>query len=525
MHAYHDHALSGGHFAYKPTYEKIRQKYWWPTMTRDIRTWCLECQACQRRKTAHRRPKLPTGHAPVERPFQRISVDLVEYKSLSKSATGVPCKFVLSIMDHLTRFAILTPIPNKAAETVARVIIDRLISVFGPPETLHSDQGTEFENKIIHQLQTILGYEKTRTTPYRPQGNSVSERVHATMHTMLAMHSSMDYNNWADLLPLVQLAYNTSFNTTMQETPYFLMFGRQARLPVDVILGIPHVGSTTDTEKFTQQTRDNLQIAFELARQNLKERADKQAAQNRKLPQYPVFKSGQKVLVYRPYQESDGPNPKLIMPWRGPYIICSQLSPVVYRVRRAKETREISVHLAHLKPYHERQKPPAPQFDKLAEYFLGKQIPLPAVDNDENQPRIERYVVDKVVDHKFGRGRKTPHNYKYRLRLKGYGPESDLVYRADEVPQCHELIAAYRSKHGLDTTPAKQQSSTTRPIEKLKRKRDEGRDQSKRKRARHQRDEQSNECNSRRVHNANTQRKSKRRRKANTKYISNVNKR
>ena len=131
---------------------------------------------------------------------------------------------------------------------------------------LHSDQGTEFENKVIHQLQTILGYKKTCTTPYRPQGNSVSERVHSTMHAMLAMHSSMGRDNWAELLPMVQLAYNTSFSATMHETPYFLMFERQARLPVDVILGIPHVGPTTDTEELAQNTRDNLQIAFELAR-------------------------------------------------------------------------------------------------------------------------------------------------------------------------------------------------------------------------------------------------------------------
>ena len=80
MHAYHDHVLYGGHLASRPTYEKIRQKYWWPSMNRDVRTCCQECQACQRRKTAHNRNKLPTGHVPVQRPFERISVDLVEYK-------------------------------------------------------------------------------------------------------------------------------------------------------------------------------------------------------------------------------------------------------------------------------------------------------------------------------------------------------------------------------------------------------------------------------------------------------------
>ena len=164
LHAYHDHVLSGGHLAFRPTYDKIRQKYWWPTVSRDVREWCEKCQACQRRETAHNRPKLPTGHLPVERPFQRISVDLVEYKSVSRSAAGTECKYVLSMMDHLTRFAVLLPVRNKTAETVAQAIIERIISIFGPPETLHSDQGPEFENKVIYQLQQILGYKKTRTT-------------------------------------------------------------------------------------------------------------------------------------------------------------------------------------------------------------------------------------------------------------------------------------------------------------------------------------------------------------------------
>lgn len=83
------------------------------------------------------------------------------------------------------------------------------------------------------------------------------------MHAMLSMHSSMERDNWAEVLPRVQLAYNTSFNKIMHETPFFLMFGRQARLPADVILGIPHVGSSADTEMFTKTTRENLQMAYE----------------------------------------------------------------------------------------------------------------------------------------------------------------------------------------------------------------------------------------------------------------------
>ncbi|CAM9650483.1 unnamed protein product [Laminaria digitata] len=68
------------------------------------------------------------------------------------------------MMDHLTRFTLLTQIPNKSADTVAKAMIDRIVGIFDPPAILRSDQGPEFDNKIIFQLQSILGYKKTRSS-------------------------------------------------------------------------------------------------------------------------------------------------------------------------------------------------------------------------------------------------------------------------------------------------------------------------------------------------------------------------
>lgn len=158
----------------------------------------------------------------MQRRSQRISFNLLEYISRSiSSATGVTGKYVFFIMDHLICLAMLIAIPHTSATAIGNALIDRVIICFGAPETLHLGQGPKFENKVICQLQIILGFHKVRTTPYSPQGNSVSERVHSTMYTMLAMQSSIEQDNWVTVLPFVQLAYDTSFSTTVMKYPSF----------------------------------------------------------------------------------------------------------------------------------------------------------------------------------------------------------------------------------------------------------------------------------------------------------------
>ena len=125
---------------------------------------------------------------------------------------------------------------------------------------------------------------------------------------------------------------------------------------------------------------------------------------------------------------------------------------MVYRIRHPDDMKQVLVHLAHIKSYRPRQSAPAPDFHKLEELFLGKTLPTPALKESETvPPHIGIYQVADVVGHRRGQGRHSPHNYIYCLRLKGFGPEADLEYRAHQVPQCQDLIAAYRAQHQLDT--------------------------------------------------------------------------
>ena len=120
------------------------------------------------------------------------------------------------------------------------------------------------------------------------------------------------------------------------------MFGRAGTLPVELILGVPSTDAPQSQLDYSRRTVENLQLAYELARRNLKERADKQAVENEKLS-FPCFKMGDRVLLHRPYHDTDGPNPKLVSPWHGPYTVRAKLSPVIYRVSKPNEPNKITV--------------------------------------------------------------------------------------------------------------------------------------------------------------------------------------
>ena len=203
----------------------------------------------------------------------------------------------------------LVALPDKKEQTITKYFVERVFCIFGPLDTLHFDQGPEFENKVVKQLQDIF---VTRKPKRRPIVRKATRCRSVCIRPMLSMYSNIAQNIWAKVLPFTQLAHNTCFSSTIHETPFFLIFGRQAQLPINIIFGIPHVGRSTTTEEFAHSTRENLQIAFELAPRNLSERRNKQKANNSKFPPIPDFTPGQKVLVYKLHQSTGGPNPKLI---------------------------------------------------------------------------------------------------------------------------------------------------------------------------------------------------------------------
>ena len=147
--------------------------------------------------------------------------------------------------------------------------MDHWITRFGCPESLHSDQGRNFEVKLFTSLTKLLQLDKTRTTAFHPQSNAVIERTNRTLLNMLAKTTDKNQRNWSELLPYVMLAYRTSVHESTGYTPYFLFFGLGATLPIDLQFPLLSDATWTNYHEYVAETRLRFHTAYKQARQYL----------------------------------------------------------------------------------------------------------------------------------------------------------------------------------------------------------------------------------------------------------------
>ena len=110
------------------------------------------------------------------------------------------------------------------------------IMFLGPSRKILSDNGTEFNNKLFEMVAKELGVEhKIYSPPYRPQSSGRIEGFHAFLKTCLAKHVSGNVE-WDEVCTLATAAYNFLPNEHSKESPFFIMFGRDLRLPLAELL-------------------------------------------------------------------------------------------------------------------------------------------------------------------------------------------------------------------------------------------------------------------------------------------------
>ena len=383
LEALHNHSTAG-HLGITKTLQKVRYRFYWPGQRRDIEDWCRACDDCASRKHP------PKPHcAPLQSdlhgiPLQRVAMDILG--PLPETERGH--KYVLVIADYFTKWTEAFPMPNMEAHTVANLFVYHFICRFGAPDYLHTDQGRNFESALMSEVCKLLGVSKTRTSPYHPQSDGLVERFNRTLLNMLSVVAKDNEHDWDLQVPLVMMAYRTSVQESTGATPFSLMFGREARLPIDVIFGPPPGEKPASPSQYALLLRQRLEAAYHCVRTQLS------LQQRRQKTLYDQKASGAPycvrdlVWLHCP-AVARGHSRKFHRPWQGPYNVVKVITDVLYRIQQVKHPRRrVVVHYNRLKAYQGRLNKTFNESPSLSPAPIHRSDPAPQPDSDIDEPVI-----------------------------------------------------------------------------------------------------------------------------------------
>jgi transposase InsO family protein len=334
-----------GHPGRDRTLSLARERFWWPGISTQVEDWIKHCPRCLRRKTLPN--TAPLVNIITTQPMELVCIDFL---SLESSSGGF--ENVLVITDHFTRYAQAFPTRNQTARTTAEILFNQFFAHYGFPRRLHSDQGANFGSQVIRELCSMAGITKSRTTPYHPQGNGLTERFNQTLIGMLGTLTPEKKTSWHRHIPAMTHAYNSIPNTTTGQSPFFLMFGRHPRLPVDIVFGIERNPGSKNTTAYVADLKQRLQDAYKKASEATERAQGRQKQQYDQRVRGALLEPGDRVLVRR--TAFDGKH-KLADKWEHDVcVVDSQpnTNVPVFRVYRENDSSRVTRtrHRNHLMP-------------------------------------------------------------------------------------------------------------------------------------------------------------------------------
>ncbi|PIO68004.1 integrase core domain protein [Teladorsagia circumcincta] len=232
-------------------------------MAEDIYRLCRACDVCQRKKAAARNredllPMVPTAI------LDNVYINLTGPMHTTESGN----RYIMAMVDHFSKYVIAVAIPDCSAVTVARALMDECILKYGVMTELISDNATYFRSETLLELGKLLRIHRYFCTPYHHEGNGASERVFASFQLMLRSYISATQTDWDQFVPACTFMYNTSTHSSTGNTTFFLMFGRDPTLDVDLIIRHHeerHVPSDSSTHTYIERLLPVLHSAWESA--------------------------------------------------------------------------------------------------------------------------------------------------------------------------------------------------------------------------------------------------------------------
>lgn len=342
LHGIHDAA---GHQGRSRTLSLARHRFFWTGMAHDIVHYVRNCKRCIVGKTPEPNARAPLENIHTTEPMELICIDFWSAEQGDNKSVDV-----LVATDHFTKMAFAFLCKNQSAKQVARRLWDDIFCIYGFPKRVHSDQGANFESKLIKELLDMAEIKKSHTTPYHPMGNGITERFNRTLGSMIRALPPKSKAKWPQSLRVLTFCYNCTVHETTGFAPFYLMFGRIPRLPIDVMF--QHVLKNdlviTHSEFVSHLKRDLSEAAEVAQRHSTAEQARHAKLYDRKVKGSPLTVGDRVLLANR----GERGKRKVADKWESiPYEVMSVRSVInVYRVKDTVTGKEKTVHRNLLLP-------------------------------------------------------------------------------------------------------------------------------------------------------------------------------
>ncbi|KAK4511024.1 uncharacterized protein ATC70_012229 [Mucor velutinosus] len=220
-----------GHAGIKTMLKMLTERYWWPGLRKDILDWLKTCTACQlnsRRDHVHQDVMHPLQ---IPQAFDRWHLDFVG----ELPTTGNGNKWLLTAVDYLTNWPIARSVPVASTEAVADFIYEEIVMRFGCPSEIVTDRGANFTSGLVAAYTKRVGTNHKLTSAFHPRTNSKVEPYNGVIKQMLRKYVNGAIHRWDDFVHAALWASRIRVHSTTGFSPYYLVYGREPRLPGDIL--------------------------------------------------------------------------------------------------------------------------------------------------------------------------------------------------------------------------------------------------------------------------------------------------
>ena len=253
----------------------MQECFWWPGMTQDLRNHIKKCGHCRKYEAAP--PVVPIKPLACSGPGELLHVDFTSIEeTVPLKEDPVICN-VLVLQDHFSKYVVTCVVKDQTGRTATETLRNGYFRLFSAPAYLVSDQGKAFTGHVITHLCELYGVQKLRTSPYHAQTNGQVKRMNQTIIHMISKLEEDRKACWSKHLPELLLAYNATHSTVTGYSPYYLLFDRRPRIPVNYLFPTlrdsPH---QTKMEVSVAAMQKRLKEAFTVARRLTSEEVARQ---------------------------------------------------------------------------------------------------------------------------------------------------------------------------------------------------------------------------------------------------------